>query len=74
MPARRLLESATLTGARALGLGDELGSLTPGKRAEIVRVDVPSAVDDVEEFLVSGVHACHRLGRRKANQELGIRN
>ncbi len=57
VPARDLLESATLTGARALGLDPELGSLTPGKRAEIVQVDVPSDIDDVEEYLVSGVPA-----------------
>jgi cytosine/adenosine deaminase-related metal-dependent hydrolase len=55
VPAGRLLESATLTGARALGLDQELGSLTPGKRAEIVQVDLPPGIDDVEEYLVSGI-------------------
>ena len=57
VPARRLLESATLVGARALGLADQFGSLTTGKRAEIVRVDLPPHVEDVEEHLVSGVPA-----------------
>jgi cytosine/adenosine deaminase-related metal-dependent hydrolase len=55
VPARRLLESATLAGARALGLDQELGSLTPGKRAEIIQVAIPPQTTDVEEYLVSGV-------------------
>ena len=57
VPARKLIESATLIGARALGLGSELGSLTPGKRAEIVAVDLPVPVDDIEEYLVGGIEA-----------------
>jgi cytosine/adenosine deaminase-related metal-dependent hydrolase len=55
VPARRLLESATLVGAKALGLGHELGSLVPGKSAELVAVALPGDVTDVEEYLVSGV-------------------
>lgn len=54
VPARKILESATLTGAQALGLED-LGSLTPGKRAEMIAVQLPDHVTDVEEFLVSGI-------------------
>jgi cytosine/adenosine deaminase-related metal-dependent hydrolase len=53
--ASELLESATLNGARALGFDREFGSIEPGKRARLIAVDVPDAVDDVEEYLVSGV-------------------
>jgi 5-methylthioadenosine/S-adenosylhomocysteine deaminase len=35
---RRLIEAATITAARVLGLGDRIGSLTPGKRADIVLI------------------------------------
>ena len=57
VPASRLLRSATLEGAEALGFGGELGSLTPGKRAELLAVAVPDAVTDVEEYLLGGVDA-----------------
>jgi cytosine/adenosine deaminase-related metal-dependent hydrolase len=38
LTARRTLALATLDGARSLGLGDITGSLTPGKRADIICV------------------------------------
>jgi cytosine/adenosine deaminase-related metal-dependent hydrolase len=61
IPARQLLESATLVGARALRFDGELGSIEPGKRAALLSVSLPSgaakagAVGDVEEYLVSGI-------------------
>ena len=55
--AAKILESATLVGARAFGLGDDLGSLTPGKRAQMIAVDVPADVADVEECLLTGIQA-----------------
>jgi 5-methylthioadenosine/S-adenosylhomocysteine deaminase len=54
VPATRILKSATLDGATALGFRSELGSIEPGKRAELIAVDVPADVADVEEYLVSG--------------------
>jgi aminodeoxyfutalosine deaminase len=55
VPATRLLESATRTGARALGYDGEFGSIEPGKRAALLAVSLPGGVGDVEEYLVSGV-------------------
>ena len=55
VPARRLLESATLTGARALGFEREFGSIEPRKHASLIAVAVPDGVSDVEEYLLSGI-------------------
>jgi 5-methylthioadenosine/S-adenosylhomocysteine deaminase len=43
LPARKALELATIEGARALGIDDEVGSLEVGKRADVVvvRMDGP---------------------------------
>jgi cytosine/adenosine deaminase-related metal-dependent hydrolase len=40
MPSEQVLEMATLGGARALGLGDQIGSLEVGKRADFVVIDM----------------------------------
>jgi aminodeoxyfutalosine deaminase len=58
VPARAILRSATLEGARALGFGGELGAIAPGLRADLIAVRLPPHVDDaedVEEYLVGGV-------------------
>jgi cytosine/adenosine deaminase-related metal-dependent hydrolase len=39
MSARRALELATIDGARSMGIDDKVGSLKPGKRADLVMVD-----------------------------------
>ena len=41
--ARTALEMATMGGARALGMGDRIGSLEPGKRADLIVVSMNSA-------------------------------
>jgi len=38
LPARRVLELATIEGARSMGIDDKVGSLKPGKRADIIAV------------------------------------
>jgi cytosine/adenosine deaminase-related metal-dependent hydrolase len=53
--ASALLASATCNGARALGFDADYGTIEPGKRARLLAVDVPSAIEDVEEYLVSGI-------------------
>jgi cytosine/adenosine deaminase-related metal-dependent hydrolase len=56
---RRLLRMATLDGAHDLGLGDVTGSITPGKRADLLLVDartpnlLPSG-DPVEALVRQG--------------------
>jgi cytosine/adenosine deaminase-related metal-dependent hydrolase len=62
MPARRVLELATLGGARALGIADRVGTLDVGKLADItvVRTDgvhvAPLGGSDPADQLV---YACH---------------
>jgi cytosine/adenosine deaminase-related metal-dependent hydrolase len=38
LPARRVLELATIEGARSMGIDDRTGSLKPGKRADLIMV------------------------------------
>ncbi len=59
MSAHRVLEMATLNGARALGLDGEVGSLEEGKRADVAVVDVsdahatPGSADPVSTLVYS---------------------
>ena len=50
------LRLATLDSARALGLGDEVGSLTPGKRADVIGLSLAgSPYDPIEDPSVATV-------------------
>jgi len=56
LPMRRLVRLATIDGARDLGLADKIGSLTPGKRADLILIrttdDNLSPIGDPYDALV----------------------
>lgn len=53
--AARALELATLGGARVLGLGSEVGSLVPGKRADLAVISLDGSPFDPVEDPVAAV-------------------
>ncbi len=58
VPAGAALEMATLAGARALGLGEQLGSLVPGKLADMICIDADAAgARPVHDVIAQLVHA-----------------
>ncbi|HQT25865.1 MAG TPA: TRZ/ATZ family hydrolase, partial [Burkholderiales bacterium] len=61
LPAKTVLEMATLNGARALGLDHEIGSLLPGKSADMVAVDMTgSEISPIYDPLSHLVYATGR--------------
>jgi cytosine/adenosine deaminase-related metal-dependent hydrolase len=71
------MEMATARGAVALGLGDELGRIEPGRRADIVCVDVSAAhlhpVLDPVWTLVNRVHG-HDVAHVVVDGEVVVQN
>jgi 5-methylthioadenosine/S-adenosylhomocysteine deaminase len=61
LPARDVLHAATMGGARALGLDRSIGSLVPGKEADIVAVDL-TGIDAVPCYDPVS-HLVHAVGR-----------
>ncbi len=43
MPAREVIRMATIEGAKVLGMDGRIGSLEPGKQADLIRIDVSAA-------------------------------
>ena len=61
LPAAKALSLATLNGARALGLDSDIGSLTPGKWADLTAVDLGMAeTQPVHHPLSALVYAADR--------------
>ncbi|MEQ8515347.1 MAG: TRZ/ATZ family hydrolase [Chromatocurvus sp.] len=59
LPAATVLAMATLGGARALGMDDQIGSLVPGKQADMIAVDLSgSATQPVYNPISQLVYAC----------------
>ena len=55
VPARTILRSATLAGAVALGRGRTHGAIEPSRCAALIAVQTPDTVQDVEEYLLTGI-------------------
>lgn len=58
LTARQALHHATLQSARAVGLGDAIGSLAPGRRADIILVDISGPhTQPVHDLAATLVHS-----------------
>ena len=53
------MELATSVGAKALGMSDDIGSLAPGRKADIIAVSLPNrSSDDIYYDLLRETKSC----------------
>jgi len=59
LPAKRLLEMATINGARALHRDNELGSIEKGKKADLVMLDLnrPNTLPEIDDVYTRIVYS-----------------
>ena len=57
LPARVLLEAATINGACALGFEPDFGTVDAGKRDSLIAVQLDGRPASIEEYLLSGIEA-----------------
>jgi 5-methylthioadenosine/S-adenosylhomocysteine deaminase len=58
IPAAKIIEMATINGARALGWDNEYGSIVKGKKADLIALPLPEErittnAFDVEEYIIT---------------------
>jgi len=63
LPAHQALELATIGGARALGMGNDIGSLEAGKKADIIVIDLTGAHMRPINNLVNNLVYCASAAR-----------
>lgn len=65
-PAHHTLRAATLAGAQALGLGDRIGSIEPGKAADLVTVDLSGI--HLQPVIDADSHLIYAAGREAVSE------
>lgn len=65
-PAHNTLRAMTLGGAQALGLGNEIGSIEPGKAADLVAVDLSDS--QYQPVFDADSHLIYAAGRETVSQ------
>ncbi len=68
------IAAATITAAASLGLAGSIGSLEPGKRADILIADVPNYIDLAYRFGGNPIETIIKRGRIVSSPPLGSRS